>query len=87
MTQTATHNSDGDSPRVEAPTKGPFSGLLLFIRQVVAELRKVVTPTRQELLRYFVVVLLFVVLVMSFVFVLDMGFVRLVKWLFAASPE
>lgn len=87
MTQTATHNPDGDSPQAAAPTKGPFSGLMLFIRQVVAELRKVVTPTRQELLRYFVVVLLFVVLVMSCVFVLDMGFARLVKWLFAASPE
>jgi preprotein translocase subunit SecE len=50
----------------------------LFYRQVVAELRKVVWPTQQQLVTYFVVVLVFVVVVMAIVSLLDLGFGRLV---------
>ena len=39
-----------------------FQRIILFIRQVFAELRKVVTPTRQELLKFTAVVLAFVVM-------------------------
>ena len=45
-----------------------------FYRQVVAELRKVVWPTRKQLSTYFVVVLTFVVFVIAFVSVLDLVF-------------
>ena len=37
------------------------TGPVLFYRQVVAELRKVVWPTQQQLVTYFFVVLVFVV--------------------------
>ncbi len=50
----------------------------LFYRQVVAELRKVIWPTRKELLTYTTVVLAFVAIVMAYVSVLDVGFGRLV---------
>ena len=49
-----------------------------FLRQVVAELRKVVWPTRDQLVTYFWVVLVFVLVIMSFVSLLDLGFGRLV---------
>ena len=49
-----------------------------FYRQVVAELRKVVWPTQQQLITYFVVVLVFVLVVMTIVSLLDLGFGRLV---------
>jgi preprotein translocase subunit SecE len=49
-----------------------------FYRQVVAELRKVVWPTQQQLVTYFVVVLVFVLVVMTIVSLLDLGFGRLV---------
>jgi preprotein translocase subunit SecE len=49
-----------------------------FYRQVVAELRKVVWPTQQQLITYFVVVLVFVLVVMTIVALLDLGFGRLV---------
>jgi preprotein translocase subunit SecE len=49
-----------------------------FYRQVVAELRKVVWPTQQQLITYFVVVLAFVVVVMGIVSLLDLGFGKLV---------
>jgi len=45
-----------------------------FYRQVVAELRKVVWPARQQLITYFWVVLVFVVIVMTYVSLLDLGF-------------
>ena len=54
-----------------------------FYRQVVAELRKVVWPTRQQLVTYFWVVLVFVVVVMTFVSLLDLGFGKAVFAIFA----
>ncbi len=54
-----------------------------FYRQVVAELRKVVWPTRPQLVTYFWVVLVFVVVVMTFVSLLDLGFGKAAFALFA----
>ena len=61
----------------------PVTRLSLFLRQVVAELRKVVWPTRQQLVTYFWVVLVFVVVVMTLVSLLDLGFGKLMFALFA----
>ncbi len=61
---------------------GAFARLSVFLRQVVAELKKVVRPTRTELLTYTSVVLVFVLAVMVYVGVLDLGFGRLVLWVF-----
>jgi preprotein translocase subunit SecE len=44
---------------------------LLFYRQVVAELRKVIWPTRHELVTYTTVSLVFVIIVVGIVFGLD----------------
>jgi preprotein translocase subunit SecE len=52
-----------------------FQRIALFIRQVFAELRKVVTPTRQELLKFTLVVLGFVLVMMAVVYGLDVLFV------------
>jgi preprotein translocase subunit SecE len=54
-----------------------------FYRQVVAELRKVVWPTQEQLITYFIVVLVFVVVVMGIVSLLDLGFGKLVFAVFA----
>ena len=57
-----------------AAKKSWFGRLVLFIQQIIAELKKVVTPTRKELLRYTLVVLGFVVVVMALIWVLDQAF-------------
>ena len=44
-----------------------------FVRQSIAELRKVVYPTGQQLINYFVVVLVFVLFVIAYVSLLDLG--------------
>ncbi|MGV9194426.1 preprotein translocase subunit SecE [Microbacterium sp. MC2] len=59
-----------------------FQRIALFIRQVFAELRKVVTPTRQELVKFTAVVLGFVVVLMGFVYGLDLLFTWVVDVIF-----
>jgi len=44
-----------------------------FVKESVGELRKVVYPTGQQLLNYFVVVLVFVLFVIAYVSLLDLG--------------
>ena len=44
-----------------------------FVRQSIAELRKVVYPTGQQLINYFVIVLVFVLFVIAYVSLLDLG--------------
>ena len=53
-----------------------------LLRQIVAELRKVIWPTRKELVTYTVVCLAFVVFMVVIVTSLDYGFTKLVFALF-----
>ena len=62
--------------------RSPWARLVLFLRQVLDELSKVVTPTREELINYTLVVLVFVIIMMSFVSVLDLLFGWGVSWIF-----
>ena len=64
-------------------SKGQRTNPADFLRQVVAELRKVVWPTREQLITYFWVVLVFVLVVMTFVGLLDLGLGKLVFEIFA----
>ena len=68
--------------RDRAERRGPVSRIVLFLRQVFAELRKVVAPTRRELLGYTAVVLGFVIVMMALVTGLDYGFGALVSLVF-----
>jgi preprotein translocase subunit SecE len=54
----------------------------LFVRQVVAELRKVVWPTRRELITYTTVALAFILVMVAIVTSLDYGFTELVRSVF-----
>ena len=54
----------------------------LFYRQVIAEMRKVIWPTRKELVTYTSVVIVFVIVVIGFVTVLDFGFSKAILAVF-----
>ena len=69
-----------------AERRGPFGRVALFIRQVINELRKVVTPTRKELISYTGVVLAFVVIMMALVSGLDFVFGLGVQYVFGDGP-
>ncbi len=62
--------------------KGPLKRMLLFFRQVVAELRKVIWPTRKELLSYTWIVLIFVLIMSAYIGVLDFIFTKGVLFVF-----
>ena len=64
------------------PLSRLFGSLSLFVSQILDELRKVVRPTRSELINYTVVVIVFVSFVMAFVSGVDFGFTKLVLWVF-----
>ncbi|GAB3595795.1 hypothetical protein GCM10027446_21630 [Angustibacter peucedani] len=59
--------------------------MALFFRQVVAELRKVVRPTRTELITYTSVCMVFVVAVMALVAGLDVGLGAIVVRVFGGN--
>ena len=56
---------------------------LTFFRQVIAELRKVVWPTRPQVVNYFFVVLVFVLIMMAIVSALDYAFGKAMFAVFA----
>lgn len=60
----------------------PFLTIGRFIRQVFAELSKVVTPTARELAGWSFAVLVFVFLLMAFITAGDYGLGKLVMWVF-----
>lgn len=63
------------------------TGPVTFLRQVVAELRKVVWPTQEQLRTYFIVVLFFVLVMMAIVSLLDLGFGRAAFAIFGGRSE
>jgi preprotein translocase subunit SecE len=62
--------------------RSPLGRMGLFYRQIIAELRKVVWPTRNELVTYTTVVIVFVAIMVGIVATLDYGFSKLVMWVF-----
>lgn len=69
-------------PRNERRDADKRTSLPTFYRQVVAELRKVVWPTQEQLVTYFIVTLVFVAFFMVLVSALDLAFGELVFELF-----
>jgi preprotein translocase subunit SecE len=60
----------------------PIARIVLYVRQVVAELRKVIWPTRNELITYTSVVLVFVAVMMLIVSGFDFVFAKAVLAVF-----
>ncbi|MEI2717584.1 MAG: preprotein translocase subunit SecE [Candidatus Nanopelagicales bacterium] len=78
MSGTGTARADRDS-------LGWFARLSLFLREVIAELRKVIWPTRKELIAYTGVVIVFVVIMAGIVALMDFVFGRGVLALFGGE--
>lgn len=58
-----------------------------FYRQVIAELRKVVWPTQDQLVTYFFVVMVFVIVMMAIISALDLGLGRLAFEVFGGNAD
>ena len=59
-----------------------FMRLGLFIKQIIDELLKVVTPTSKELFFWALAVFIFVLLLMALVTGMDFGLGKLTLWIF-----
>ena len=68
---------EGRAPKASLPSR-----FVRFLREVVAELRKVIWPTRSQLVTYTLVVLVFVSFMVGLVTLLDYLFGRGVLFLF-----
>jgi preprotein translocase subunit SecE len=81
---TATGLSTPDRPSRPAKERRPgrLRRVITFYKQVVAELRKVIWPTRRELLTYTAVVLVFVLFMVAIVAVYDFAFSQAVLAVF-----
>jgi preprotein translocase subunit SecE len=69
---------DRDRPQGGRSGEKPGLGarIALFYRQVISELRKVIWPTRRELITYTTVVIFFVTVVAMIVAVFDLVFAK-----------
>ena len=82
--------ADGNAVQDRRDSRGDDRGRTspaTFLRQVVAELRKVVWPTQQQLVTYFFVVMAFVIFMMALVAGLDLGIGKLIFWLFNGKSQ
>jgi len=61
---------------------GLFGRMSLFLRQVMFELKKVVWPTKEQLVTYTAVVVVFVTIMGLIIAALDFAFVKLVLLVF-----
>ncbi len=83
MSESAVTDSGEKDPRHESREGlNIFGRIALFVRQVISELRRVVTPTREETVRYVGIVLGFVAVMMGVVYGMDWVFLWLVTQVF-----
>ncbi|HYX98586.1 MAG TPA: preprotein translocase subunit SecE [Mycobacterium sp.] len=64
------------------PSNNPFVFVFNYLKQVVAELRKVIWPNRKQMGSYTSVVLAFLVFMVTFIGLVDLGLAKLVLWVF-----
>ena len=78
------HKKGRPTPTRDRKESGPglFGRLFRFLREVVAELRKVIWPTRKQMITYTAVVLVFVAFMVALIALLDLGLGKGVSALF-----
>ena len=69
-------------PASPKPSGGRGSKPARFVRESISELRKVLWPSRNELVTYSIVVIVFVTIMVTIVATLDIGFAKLVLAVF-----
>ena len=78
-------NSVSDRSPVRSGKGRERTSPVTFYRQIVAELRKVVWPTQQQLVTYFFVVIVFVAFMMALVSGLDLAIGKAIFAIFNGS--
>jgi len=82
VTKATVKGSKGASKAVTAKPPNVFKRLRKYLREVLAELRKVIWPSKKQMVTYTAVVLVFVVFMVAYIGGLDVLFIKGVTWLF-----
>ena len=85
--KTIGERGDGVTDNAVRDDKPARTSPVTFYRQVVAELRKVVWPTQEQLVTYFFVVMVFVLVMMAIISALDLGLGRLAFAVFTGGAD
>jgi preprotein translocase subunit SecE len=78
-------DGDGKKPktaRKPGESRNPFTFVWNFLKQVVAELRKVIWPNRKQMISYTTVVLFFLAFMVALIGGVDLGLAKLVTLVF-----
>lgn len=79
-------NGDGKKPKTDkkqsGPSRNPFLFVLNYLKQVIAELRKVIWPNRKQMISYTTVVLVFLAFMVALIGGVDLGLAKLVTLVF-----
>ena len=79
-------NGSGTKPKKakksSGPARNPFVFVWNYLKQVVAELRKVIWPNRKEMVSYTSVVLVFLAFMVALIGVVDLGLAKLMLLVF-----
>jgi preprotein translocase subunit SecE len=68
--------------RGDGPSRNPIAFVWNYLKQVVAELRKVIWPNRKQMISYTMVVLVFLAFMVALIGGVDLGIGKLVMWVF-----
>ncbi|MCZ4079343.1 preprotein translocase subunit SecE [Rhodococcus sp. H36-A4] len=83
VTKSSTAKISTRTDRTRQPKRmNIFKRLRKFLREVIAELRKVIWPNRKQMVTYTSVVLAFVVFMVAFISGADLAFIKGIGWLF-----
>jgi preprotein translocase subunit SecE len=81
----ATKNGDGKKPKAakkSGPSRNPITFVITYLKQVIAELRKVIWPNRKQMVSYTTVVLIFLAFMVALIGGVDLGLAKLVTLVF-----
>jgi preprotein translocase subunit SecE len=79
---TSKNGSGKKTAKKREPRPNPFVFVWTFLKQVVAELRKVIWPNRKQMISYTTVVLFFLAFMVALIGGVDLGFAKLVGLVF-----
>ncbi|AQA01864.1 preprotein translocase subunit SecE [Mycobacterium sp. MS1601] len=84
----ASTNGSGKAPKAKVakdrsgPSRNPFLYVINYLKQVIAELRKVIWPNRKQMVTYTSVVLVFLAFMVALISGVDLGLARLISLVF-----
>ncbi|GAA1691133.1 protein translocase subunit SecE [Mycolicibacterium murale] len=84
----ANTNGSGKTPKAKTakdssgPSRNPILYVINYLKQVVAELRKVIWPNRKQMVTYTSVVLVFLAFMVALISGVDLGLARLISLVF-----